>query len=55
MTGNEIPFKREVIKRKESNEKILAEIMKENRDYKLQNILFSREYPRYLLGMMTKS
>jgi hypothetical protein len=34
---------------------ILNEIVKENRDYKLQNILFSKEYTRYLLGMLTKS
>ena len=55
VNGNEIPFKREAIKRKESNEKILNEIIKDNREYKLQNILFSREYTRYLLGMLTKS
>jgi hypothetical protein len=40
--GNEIPIRRELIKRKEVNEKIIGDIMKENKEQKLQNILFSR-------------
>lgn len=53
--GNEIPFKRQAIKRKESNENIVREIMVENKEHKLQNILFSKEYTRYIIALLNKS